>query len=119
MKIMKLIELKEKIDRLYNSGHSDDIVVVTLNQPSVGTRAFTNISAIYSGFDWEQGQIRIETEDKILSKEKDRDNVIEPIVKEYNIIDNKRSIVRKCRICENKLRIADKYCSNCGQRVKK
>lgn len=117
--MIKLIKLKETVDRLCNSGHSEDIVVVTLNQPSVGPRAFTNVSGLYSGFDWEHGQIRIDTEDKILSKEKDRDNVIEPIVKEYNILDNKRSIVRKCRICENKLRIADKYCSNCGQRVKK
>lgn len=64
---MKLKELKRIIDRYIDIGHGDDIVLITLNDSSVGARASAGISGVFAGFDWESGQIRIEPDKKIIS----------------------------------------------------
>lgn len=115
---MVLSELKKQVDFLYETGHGDNPVLVTLSESSVGSRAATGITGIHSGFDWERGQVRISTEKKIISYGKDRDEVMEPIKEDYNIGSRTRHLLL-CPKCQNQLRKDDNYCGNCGQRVKR
>lgn len=75
---MVLSELKKQVDFLFDTGHGDNLVLVTLSESSIGSRAATGITGIHSGFDWERGQARISTKKKIISYGKDRDNAMEP-----------------------------------------
>ena len=113
---MILSELKKQVDFLCDNGHSNNPVLVTLSESSIGSGTAIGITGIHSGFDWERGQVRISTEKKIISYEKDRDNAIEP--KREEIGSRVRPLVL-CPKCRNQLRKWDNYCSNCGQRVKK
>ena len=115
---MTLSELKNQVDFLYENGHVDNPVLITLSESSIGTRAATGITGIYSGFDWEHGQVRISTEKKIISYEKDRDNTMEPRREDYDIGTRVRHLLL-CPKCENQLRKDDIYCSHCGQRIKR
>lgn len=115
---MILSEFKRKVDFLCETGHSDNPVLVTLSESSIGSRAATGITGIHSGFDWERGQVRISTEKKIISYGKDRDNAMEPRREDYDIGTRIRHLLL-CPKCENQLRKDDNYCSNCGQRIKK
>ncbi len=115
---MILSELKKQVDFLCDTGYGDNSVLVTLSEPSIGSRAATGITGIHSGIDWERGQVRISTEKKIISYGKDRDEVIEPRREDYNIGSRTRHLFI-CPKCENQLRKDDNYCSHCGQRVKK
>lgn len=115
---MILSELKKQVDFLCDNGHGDNPVIVTLSESSIGSRAFTEITGINSGFDWEHGQVRISTEKKIISYEKDRDNAMESRKEDYGMNSRIRHLLI-CPKCENQLRKDDNYCSNCGQRIKK
>lgn len=115
---MILSELKRQVDFLCENGHENNQVLVTLSESSIGARAATGITGIHSGFDWEHGQIRISTEKKIISYDKNRDKVIEPRKEDHNIGTRTRHLLL-CFKCENQLRKDDNYCSHCGQRVKK
>lgn len=115
---MILSELKKQVDFLYETGHGDNPVLVTLSESSIGSRAATGITGIHSGFDWERGQVRISTEKKIISYGKDRDEVIEPIKEDYNIGSRTRHLLL-CPKCQNQLRKDDNYCGSCGQRIKR
>lgn len=64
---MILSELKKQVDFLCDTGHGDNLVLVTLSESSIGSRAATGITGIHSGIDWERGQVRISTEKKIIS----------------------------------------------------
>lgn len=115
---MILSELKEQVDFLVSNGHGNDSVLVTLSEPSVGARAFTRVTGLYSGFDWEHGQIRISTEKKITSYVKNRDKEMVPIARDYDMGTRIRHLVL-CPKCDNHLREDDQYCSRCGQKIKK
>lgn len=112
---MILLEFKKQVDLLCDSGHGNNPVLVTLLQASIGSRAATGITGIHSGFDWERGKVRISTEKKIVTYEKDRDSAIEPRRKDYDIGSRIHHLLL-CPKCENNLRKDDNYCSNCGQR---
>lgn len=113
---MKLEELKKIIDSYVEQGKGKDDVVITLSNPSVGPRASTGISSIFPGFDWEQGQIRVEPDEALITKDKDRDVALPIKQREYNL-SNKKRIVRSCPKCGNHVAISDKYCSYCGQKI--
>jgi len=115
---MILSELKKQLDFFYETGHGDNLVLVTLSESSIGFRTATGITGIYSGIDCEHGQVRISTEKKIISYGKDRDKVIEPRREDYNIGSRIRHLFI-CPKCQNQLKKDDNYCGNCGQRVKK
>lgn len=115
---MVLSELKKQVDSLCDNGHGDNLVLVTLSESSIGSRAATDITGIHAGFDWECGQVRISTKNKIISYEKDRDNAMEPRREDYDIGSRIRNLLI-CPKCENQLRKGDNYCSHCGQRIKK
>ena len=113
---MILSELKKQVDFLCDTGHGDNLVLVTLSESSIGSRAATGITGIHSGIDLEHGQVRISTEKKIISYGKDRDEVIEPRREDYNIGLRIRHLLF-CPKCDTQLRKDDYYCSHCGQRI--
>ena len=47
----------------------ESLLLVTTSDPSIGPEASTTVDVIMTGFDWEQGQIRIQTTDKIIKKQ--------------------------------------------------
>lgn len=115
---MTVKELQDLLQRYILVGHGSDSVVVTLNQPSVGARACTKVTEIFPGFDFEAGQMRIETQDKILSFTKDRDIIMPPWENQAKTgKDGKVIKSRLCQKCDSKVRKGDNYCSCCGQRL--
>lgn len=115
---MILSELKQQVDFLDATDHGNDIILVTLSEASVGSRASTGVTGLYLGFDWEHGQVRISTEKKIVSYDKDRDKEMLPRRKDYDVGTRIRHLIL-CPKCENQLRKDDNYCSHCGQKIHK
>ena len=97
-------------------GHGNDVVKVTTADPSVGARAGKNIQGIFPGIDWEKGQMRIATFEKILSYDLSRDKELPAIKNVYHLADKTRNVL-KCPKCEMILRKSDRYCARCGQKI--
>ena len=114
---MTLNELEVYVNHYIKHGHGEDDVRIILSQPSVGGRASIGISDLYTGMDWEAGQINIEPDQKITSNNKDRDEIIPLKVREYDYPGCRKTIIRSCPKCKKHLKKDAKYCSNCGQRV--
>ena len=75
---MNLKELKEKIDFFFEHSHIDPEkvkVVITTNNPSIGARAGVNLDHVQLGFDWENGQLRLGSNEKIFKKEPEVTNL--------------------------------------------
>lgn len=107
---MKLIEFKNFIDGMVETGHGDWEVVVSLNQTSIGIEAFTKVKSIHPGFDWEYGQIRINTEDEIVKEVKE----------EKKNITKKQScckVRRKCCSYEDFPIEIKNNCKTCGKNI--
>lgn len=113
---MLLKEVKEKIDFLMKTGHENDLVVITTKDISVGPRGYQCVENIFSGMDWENGQIRIEPEEPVISLIKDRDKPLIAISKVYDTAGRKRYL-RKCPKCEEHLKLQYNYCPKCGQKI--
>ena len=113
---MKLKDLKDKVDFLMTTGHEEDDVVVTLKESSVAVRAFANVDSIYAGFDWESGQIRIETDKEIISYNLRRDAKMLPF-RVGTMVGTRKKYILKCPKCEEHLRKTDRYCPTCGQAI--
>lgn len=113
---MLLSEFKDQVDFLNAHGHGENIVLLTLSESSMGSRASTEVTGIYPGSDWEHGEVRLSTKKKIISYEKDRDNAMQPRRKDYETGSRVRHLLI-CPKCENHLRKDDNYCSCCGQRI--
>ena len=67
---MNLEELKQRIDSIYKLARDPEsiTVCVTTSERSMGARAFSNVTNISKGFDWEANQIRIQTEHKLIKE---------------------------------------------------
>lgn len=91
----------------------DTHVLITLSDSSIGGRASVGIQGLYTGMDWETGQLRIEPKEKIFRNIK-RMDVPVGITREtsggisFNACD-------KCRM---KVAKDDMFCRHCGQRLK-
>lgn len=68
MKSDKFKELFDHANDIYFGGQNDRVVVVT-NNPAVGGRYRIPVSSVTSGFDWENGDIIIGVDEKIVSQE--------------------------------------------------
>lgn len=113
---MTLIELKKIIDANVNDPYTESAklqVVVTLNEPALGARACTKVNWVGMGIDWEQNQFRIETTDQITRKGKALTDVMPVVCKPY---DGRNYYF--CKRCENKIGKFDKFCRECGQKLK-
>ena len=116
---LTLKELNETTKYFLDKGFDENTpIYITTNDNSIGGRAFVTIQGMYNGFDWESGQIRLEPNEKILKYENGRDIPLEPRIKNYEY-NNRKSKVISCPKCENKLRKDDRFCSYCGQKIKK
>ena len=110
LKELTVKDLKDIIDRT-NENDLDARIVITLDEPSIGSRAFTSIIMAHMGFDWENNQFRIEPK--------------EPIARNKFSRDTPRDI-RKwrdgyfCPKCDGSLMKKEvkgsRYCRRCGQR---
>ncbi len=115
---MNLQELKEDVDFVIEQLHTheklDDIqVLITLSEPSIGARAFTRVTHVGLGFDWEHGQFRIEPERNIVKMGNTFNDAKEIHCKQY---DGRNYYW--CPKCEGKISKNDKYCRYCGQKLK-
>lgn len=50
------------------SGLGDNEVAIKLDIPNVGCSAYTNITGIEVGFDWDTGKIFLTTDSKLIDK---------------------------------------------------
>lgn len=117
---MKLSELKRLVDLYASETENKDAnldVVITLDEPSVGARAKSDIKGVYQGFDWEHGQLRIEPTEKLCRKGRSKDNELEMYGIRY-IYDRKTTTKYHCPMCSEILPKAANYCIKCGQKVR-
>lgn len=114
---MKLSELKSLIDaHIKEDCTGNEPVLITLSNPSVGGRAFTEIKYAGLGIDWEHGQFRIQPKDKLRKEGRTLDDPQKMVVHRY--IYNKRNLYSyNCPNCGEKISKTANYCSRCGQRV--
>lgn len=94
----------------------DTPIMITTADRSIGGRAFVYATWIREGFDWESGQIRIDTDEKVLKYKNERDAAKSPVIRKYEQA-GKKFVVRKCPACENKIGKEDRYCKYCGQKI--
>ena len=94
----------------------DTPIMITTADRSIGGRAFVYATWIREGFDWESGQIRIDTDEKVLKYKNGRDAAKSPVIRKYEQA-GKKFVVRKCPACENKIGKEDRYCKYCGQKI--
>lgn len=94
----------------------DTPIMITTADRSIGGRAFVYATWIGKGFDWESGQIRINTDEKVLKYKNGRDVAKSPIIRKYEQA-GKKFVVRKCPACENKIGKEDRFCKYCGQKI--
>lgn len=111
---MNLNDLKKQVDSYVAFGHGDDVVLITLSQPSVGGRACTGIRGIYSGIDWENGQIRIDPEKDVCLRGRAKDDVMDISIFAYS---SPRPFYC-CPICREHVKKDSNYCQCCGQHIK-
>jgi len=88
-------------------------VLITLSESSVGSRAFAKVKYVGMGFDWENGQLRIESEKPIVSKGNNLGNIKKVECQQY---DGRNHYF--CARCESKISKEDKYCRYCSQTLK-
>lgn len=115
---MNLKELNQNIQStikdLQNGRDPKNIeVLITLSESSIGARAFTKVSCVGLGFDWESGQFRIEPQKTIVSKGNTTKNIKSVECKQF-----KNRNYHFCPRCESKISKNDKFCRYCGQRLK-
>ena len=117
---MTLKELKEAVDYYIKKGNlnGDEEVLITLDERSVGCRAYEKVEYAGCGIDWEQDQFRLEPAGKLCHRGRSYDNPMEMRVHKY-IYDNSKQLIRRCPSCETKLKKGMKYCFQCGQDVSK
>ena len=75
---MDLKELKEKVDFFFDHSHIDpekERVIITTDNPSIGGRAGVALNHVQLGFDWENGELRLGSNDEIIRKEPEVNNL--------------------------------------------
>lgn len=110
LKELTVRDLKDILDYV----KEDDLnarLVITLNEPSIGGRAFTSIIMAHMGFDWEAHQFRIEPKESLARNKFSRDTPRD--IKKWR--DG-----YFCPRCDGSLMKKEvkesRYCRRCGQR---
>ena len=114
---MKLLELKQSVDfavenlRDYQSP-SDISVLITTNDRSVGGKACSGVRSVDMGFDWEDGQFRIEPSSYIITESRSRSHPV-PVTN----CESGGVTFTACGKCLMKVAKDDGYCRHCGQKL--
>ena len=68
---MNLEELKARVDFMHKQSRNpkEDIVYITTSEHSLGGRAKCGVKSVSLGFDWENHQVRIEPELKLIKEQ--------------------------------------------------
>ena len=110
LKELTVRDLKNSLDYV----NEDDLnarIVITLDEPSIGGRAFTPIIMAHMGFDWEAHQFRIESKESLARNKFSRDTPRD--IKKWR--DG-----YFCPRCDGSLMKKEvkesRYCRRCGQR---
>lgn len=98
----------------YDKEFGEKLLLVTTSDRSIGSRASVRVKGIYQGFDWEHGQIRIETDEQIIKKYNDRDAEKDKWYFTERITNKKYSV---CPVCHYRVGKKDNYCRYCGQKL--
>lgn len=108
-------ELYDNLTRLLKIGDvkDDTPVLITLSDSSIAGRASCRVSGIYTGFDWDAGQLRINPEEKIFKNIHRMDEPVGIIKEEFGGVS-----FNACGRCHMKIAKDDRYCRHCGQRLK-
>jgi hypothetical protein len=115
---MDLKQLKDTVDftiknlRDYEDP-SEIPVLITLSEPSIGSRAFSQVVHVGMGFDWEHGQFRIAAEKQLVSIGKALTDVKSIVCHPY---DGRNYYF--CPRCEGKISKDDRYCRYCSQKLR-
>ena len=88
-------------------------VLITLSDSSIGGRASVGIQGLYTGMDWEQGQLRIQLKEKIFRNIKRMDVPVGIIRETLEGVS-----FNACGKCMMKVAKDDTFCRYCGQRLK-
>ena len=120
---MNLKQLKDSVDFIYSQLCSYEnpeelTVCIPIDEPSIGGRACVGIESVSHGFDWENGRINVDAMGSIVRKGRSKQDIISPWEHEYDWGNGKKTVVKDCKTCGIQIRKNDKYCSNCGQRLR-
>lgn len=91
----------------------DTPVLITLSDSSIGGRASVGIQGLYTGMDWEQGQLRIEPKEKIFRNIKRMDMPVGITREIFGGVS-----FNACGKCKMRIAKDDAFCRHCGQRLK-
>lgn len=105
-------DLKRKVDFLQKRCVDENMpVLITLSDSSIGARAFSEISSITTGIDWENQQIRIEPAVKLYADSRMESGLIRESFSGVNFW--------ACSKCRMKVSKDDLFCKHCGSRIYK
>lgn len=116
MTVKELIEMLQTAAAI--GSHGEDEVRIDLDMPSLGAKASTGLKAVYTGFDWEQGTVRLVAEEKIAKEGSTRGDPKRPFEHEDQTMSKAKGkpyIMRYCPRCQNSVKKKQRYCSACGQ----
>lgn len=123
---MKLSELKAIVDEYIHEGNGSHEVVVSIKDvwnASIGRLPSVGVSNFYPGFDWEYGQMRLETDDEICLITSEIEEALAKQAPANPVIESLAD--RNCPVCgaginwdglNQTLEEAPRYCSHCGQK---
>lgn len=115
---MNLKQLKETVDKtielLQSHQSPEEIpVLITINNNSVGARGSCETKYVGMGFDWEHGQFRIEPSANLVKLADSLTDIKVPIQKEFGGRKYYTCVRCECRTSKD-----DRYCRQCGQKLR-
>jgi hypothetical protein len=114
---MNLMQLKKAVDltieNLKHQNPHEISVVITLSERSIGSRALSQVKYVGKGFDFENGQFRIEPSKDLVTRGNSLTDVKRVMFRQY---DEKKYYF--CPRCESKISKNDYYCRDCSQKLR-
>lgn len=117
-KPLSVMDLKKAIDlTIEHSNNYTDFnevpVLVTMAEPSLGSRAAAAVICAGMGFDWESGQFRLDTNKELVNKGNTLSDVKPVVCRPY---DGRN--LYWCPRCGNRVSKDDHFCRSCGQQMR-
>ena len=117
MRILNLEELKKIVDstieHVYGKEPKEVPVLISTSEISMGARASTSVKYANMGFDWEDGQFRIEPDKALVNR---GNSFLD--VKSVDCRSYEGRNYYFCPRCQQKISKNDRYCRYCSQKLK-